>query len=52
MIVRSDDVAGNEVTGIAWPAGDERRRYAFVALFSDDGEVLDCHVREAPAGGT
>jgi hypothetical protein len=51
MVVRSDDVVGNEVTGISWPVGDEGRRYAFTARFSDDGEVIECQVQEASADG-
>lgn len=40
-VVRSDDVEGNQVRGVASTAGGERR---FTAEFTDDGEVIACSV--------
>jgi len=47
VVVRSDDVDGNEVTGVAWPSagGDEHR---FTAVFTDDGEVTDLELANRP----
>jgi hypothetical protein len=47
VLVRSDDVVGNEVSGEARPASGEPRR--FLATFDDDGELLACEL-EAAAG--
>jgi len=44
VVVRSGDVEGNQVTGTVRPqdGGPER---AFVALFTDGGEVVELTVR-------
>jgi len=49
VVVRSDDVNGNEVTGAAWPLDESRQVHGYVALFTDDGEVINCTL-EAAAG--
>jgi hypothetical protein len=41
VVVRSDDVDGNRVSGHAELGG---RAHRFVADFSDDGEVVNCTV--------
>ena len=47
-MVRSDDVAGNEVTGTAWRRGEEDRPHRFIAQFSDDGVVTRWRLVEEP----
>lgn len=37
-VVRSDDVNGNEVSGVAVTQTSER--FSFVALFTDEGEIV------------
>jgi hypothetical protein len=49
VVVRSDDVDGNRVTGVAHAAGGEHR---FVADFTDDGEVVDCRLLPPPRGSS
>ena len=44
VVVRSDDVEGNEVGGAAWPAEGDGEEHRFVALFTDDGEVTECRL--------
>lgn len=46
MVVRSDDVDGNQVSGTAEAGG---RAYRFAAHFTDAGEVVECTVE--PAAG-
>ena len=48
VVVRSDDVAGNEVTGTAWRRGEEDRPHRFIAQFSDDGVVTRWRLVEEP----
>jgi hypothetical protein len=48
VVVRSDDIEGNEVGGSAWPSGGGQE-HRFTVRFTDDGHVVDCTV-EAAAG--
>jgi hypothetical protein len=41
---RSDDVEGNEVSGAAWLPDGGGQQHRFIALFTDDGDVLSCTV--------
>jgi hypothetical protein len=49
VVVRSDDVDGNQVSGATWPLGGGGHEHPYVALFTDDGEVIGCTI--GPAGG-
>lgn len=41
IVVRSDDVDGNDVRGAVAQGATEQR---FAARFTDDGEVLECRL--------
>jgi hypothetical protein len=51
VVVRSDDVEGNEVSGTTWRADGGGEEHHFVALFTDDGEVVDCSLEGAGSPG-
>jgi len=48
VVVRSDDVVGNEISGMAWLPDGGGQQHRFVALFTDDGDVIDCRFVVAP----
>ena len=41
IVVRSDDVDGNDVSGVVARGATEQR---FAARFTDDGEVVECQL--------
>jgi hypothetical protein len=44
VVVRSDDVEGNQVAGGAWPAGRSGQERRFIVQFTDEGEVTGCRI--------
>jgi len=49
VVVRSDDVDGNEVKGKAWLAVTSESKFSFAAVFNDDGTLAGCAIGDADA---
>ena len=46
VVVRSDDIVGNEVTGVAWAPGDDGDGRPYVALFTDDCDLVEVRLED------